>query len=66
MLDPVYSTQFKKDYKRCQKRNYSMQNLIVVMSELEEEIPLAKNTGNILYEVIMRVVWSVMLSRIGC
>ena len=42
MLTPIYSTQFKKDYKRCQKRNYVMQNLIAVMSDLEEEIPLAE------------------------
>jgi len=41
MLNPVYSAQFKKDYKRCQKRNYNMQNLISVMSDLEEEKPLA-------------------------
>jgi len=42
MLSPIYSTQFKKDYKRCQKRNYRMQNLIAVMSDLEAEKPLAK------------------------
>ena len=42
MLNPIYSTQFRKDYKRCQKRNYTMQNLIAVMSDLEEEKPLAE------------------------
>ena len=42
MLNPIYSTQFRKDYKGCQKRNYTMQNLIAVMSDLEEEKPLAE------------------------
>ena len=42
MLNPIYSTQFRKDYKRCQKRNYTMKNLLAVMSDLEEEKPLAK------------------------
>jgi mRNA interferase YafQ len=42
MLAPIYSTQFKKDYKRCQKRNYDMHKLIEVMSDLESEKPLAE------------------------
>jgi mRNA interferase YafQ len=41
MRAPVYATQFKKDYKRCQKRGYDMQKLIVVMSDLENETPLS-------------------------
>jgi len=40
MLTPVYTTQFKKDYKRCQKRGYPMQKLIAVMTDLENEIQL--------------------------
>ncbi|MCL2050964.1 MAG: type II toxin-antitoxin system YafQ family toxin [Lachnospiraceae bacterium] len=40
MLNPIYSTQFKKDYKRCQKRNYAMPDLLAVMSDLEAEKPL--------------------------
>ena len=40
MRIPVYATQFKKDYKRCQKRGYAMQKLIDVMNALENEIPL--------------------------
>ena len=43
MLHPIYSTQFKKDYKRCQKRSYVMQNLLDVMSDLESEVPLSEN-----------------------
>jgi len=35
-----YSTQFKKDYKRCQKRGYAMQKLLKVLSDLESGIPL--------------------------
>ena len=41
MRTPVYATQFKKDYKRCQKRGYSIQKLIAVMIDLENEIPLS-------------------------
>jgi mRNA interferase YafQ len=41
MRTPVYATQFRKDYKRCQKRGYVMQKLIDVMSDLENEIPLS-------------------------
>jgi mRNA interferase YafQ len=41
MRTPVYATQFKKDYKRCQKRGYAMQKLIDVMLDLENEIPLS-------------------------
>ena len=40
MRVPIYATQFKKDYKRCQKRGYSMQKIIDVMTDLENEIPL--------------------------
>ena len=40
MRTPVYATQFKKDYKLCQKRGYSMQKLIDVMTDLENEIPM--------------------------
>jgi len=41
MRTPVYATQFKKDYKRCQKRGYIMQKLIDVMNDLENEVTLA-------------------------
>ena len=41
MRTPIYATQFKKDYKRCQKRGYTMQKLIDVMADLENEVPLA-------------------------
>jgi mRNA interferase YafQ len=40
MRNPVYSTQFKKDFKRCQKRGYPMQKLIDIMLDLESETPL--------------------------
>ncbi|GHU65758.1 hypothetical protein AGMMS49983_14040 [Clostridia bacterium] len=40
MRTPIYATQFRKDYRRCQKRGYAMQKLIAVMSDLENEIPL--------------------------
>ena len=40
MREPTYSTQFKKDFKRCQKRGYPMQKLLAVMYDLENEIPL--------------------------
>ena len=40
MRTPVYSTQFKKDFKRCQKRGYAMQKLIDIMLDLENEVPL--------------------------
>ena len=40
MRTPVYATQFKKDYKRCQKRGYTMQKLIDIMGDLEKEVPL--------------------------
>jgi mRNA-degrading endonuclease YafQ of YafQ-DinJ toxin-antitoxin module len=40
MRTPVYATQFKKDYKRCQKRGHPMHKLIAVMTDLENAIPL--------------------------
>jgi len=40
MRTPVYSTQFKKDFKRCQKRGYPMQKLIDIILDLENEAPL--------------------------
>lgn len=40
MRTPVYAAQFKKDYKRCQKRGYAMKKLIDVMTNLENEVPL--------------------------
>ena len=40
MRTPVYATQFKKDYKRCQKRGYDMRKLIDVMTDLVTETPL--------------------------
>jgi len=40
MRSPVYAAQFKKDYKRCQKRGYILQKLINVMNDLENEVPL--------------------------
>jgi len=42
MRAPVYATQFKKDYKRCQKRGYTMQKLIDAMTDLENEVPPAR------------------------
>ncbi|MDR1158944.1 MAG: type II toxin-antitoxin system YafQ family toxin [Oscillospiraceae bacterium] len=33
----VYVAQFKKDYKRCQKRGYDMQTLV----DVENEVPLS-------------------------
>ena len=41
MRAPVYSTRFKKDYKLCQKRGYSMPKLLTVMSDLENEAQLS-------------------------
>jgi mRNA interferase YafQ len=41
MRTPIYATQFRKDYKRCQKRGYAMQKLIDVMIDLENEVPLS-------------------------
>jgi mRNA interferase YafQ len=43
---PVYSSQFKKDFNRCQKRGYAMQKALAVMSNLENEIPLAQSLRN--------------------
>ena len=40
MLNPDYSTQFRKDYRLCQKRRYKMPNIAAVMFALENEIPL--------------------------
>jgi mRNA interferase YafQ len=45
MRTPVYATQFKKDYKRCQKRGFNMRKLIDVMTDLEDEIPLPSQLG---------------------
>jgi mRNA interferase YafQ len=41
MRTPVYATQFKKDFKRCQKRGYALQKILAVMSDIENEIPLS-------------------------
>jgi mRNA interferase YafQ len=41
MRTPIYAAQFKKDYKRCQKRGFIMQKLIDVMTDLENEAALA-------------------------
>ena len=41
MRTPVYSTRFKRDYKLCQKRGYTMAKLLAVMSDLENEVVLA-------------------------
>jgi mRNA-degrading endonuclease YafQ of YafQ-DinJ toxin-antitoxin module len=41
MRTPVYSTRFKKDYKLCQKRGYSMPKLLETMGDLENEVPLS-------------------------
>jgi mRNA interferase YafQ len=41
MRTPVYAAQFKKDYRRCQKRGYVMQKLVDAMTDLENEIPLS-------------------------
>lgn len=40
MLNPSYSTQFRRDYKLCQRRGYDMQSLAAVMFDLENEVPL--------------------------
>ena len=40
MLNPIYATQFRKDYKLCQKRGYKMPNLTAVMLDLQNEVPL--------------------------
>jgi mRNA interferase YafQ len=40
MRAPVYAAQFKRDFKRCQKRNYPVQKLLAIMTDLENEIPL--------------------------
>jgi mRNA interferase YafQ len=40
MLKANYATQFRKDYKLCQKRRYKMSNLTEVMSDREKEVPL--------------------------
>jgi mRNA interferase YafQ len=41
MRTPVYTTQFKRDFKRCQKRNYDISKIVAVMSDIEKEIALA-------------------------
>ncbi|MDR1000286.1 MAG: type II toxin-antitoxin system YafQ family toxin [Clostridiales bacterium] len=41
MRIPVYATQFKRDFKRCQKRGYAMQKLLTVMSDIENETALS-------------------------
>jgi len=41
MRTPVYASQFKKDYRRCQKLKYAMYKLIDVMIDLENEVPLS-------------------------
>jgi mRNA interferase YafQ len=41
MRTPVYSTRFRKDYKLCQKRGYSMSKLLETMGDLESETPLS-------------------------
>ena len=40
MLTAIYSAQFRKDFKLCQKRGYKMQNITAVMVSLESETPL--------------------------
>lgn len=46
MLTPIFSTQFKKDYKLCQKRKFSMLLLFEVMKSLENERPLQPKHRN--------------------
>ena len=41
MMTPIYSTRFKKDYKICRKRGYSMPKLLLVMADLENGVPLS-------------------------
>jgi mRNA interferase YafQ len=41
MRTPIYSTRFRKDYKLCQKRGYSMSKLLETMGDLESEAPLS-------------------------
>jgi mRNA interferase YafQ len=41
MRTSIFATQFKKDFKRCQKRGYAMQRVVSVMSDIENEKPLA-------------------------
>lgn len=40
MLNAIYATQFRKDYKLCRKRGYKTSNIAAVMLDLENEIPL--------------------------
>lgn len=40
MLTVNFSTQFRKDYRLCQKRGHKMSNLTAVMLDLENEVPL--------------------------
>ena len=40
MLTAIFSTQFRKDYKLCQKRGFNMQSIATVMHDLESEAPL--------------------------
>ena len=40
MLDPVYSSQFKRDFKLMQKRNEDMDKIRDIMDMLENEVPL--------------------------
>ena len=37
MLTAIYSSQFRKDFKLCQKRGCNMQNIAAVMFALEKE-----------------------------
>ena len=49
MLNPIYSTQFRKDYKLCRKRGCKMQGLTKIMLDLESETPLPpKNREHLL------------------
>ncbi|MFZ3131660.1 MAG: type II toxin-antitoxin system YafQ family toxin [Desulfosporosinus sp.] len=40
MLSPIYATQFRKDFKLCQKRGHKIQKLTAVMLMLENETAL--------------------------
>jgi mRNA interferase YafQ len=40
MLTAIFSTQFRRDYKLCQKRGCKMPRLSSVMLDLENEVPL--------------------------
>lgn len=43
MLTPVFTTQFRKDFKLCQKRGFKLDKLAIVMKMLESEVQLPQS-----------------------